>query len=124
MAGYPNFDQSEFTEYIKTHGIDLNPISPRSHTKNVLDSKHRIVRSILIRLLDEDHYNYQSASVQSVRISNELCETDILSALEKSKGFIKPILNVPAEYINKELLEAQEQLDAKQNITRILTGSV
>lgn len=44
----PAFDNSEFTAYLHSLGINASPIPPRRHKNNVLESKHKIIRDIFL----------------------------------------------------------------------------
>eukprot|EP00171_Calliarthron_tuberculosum_P001315 IDg1315t1 len=123
------FDQAFNNDIFKNYLLKLN-ISPRAipsrrHNKNVLESKHRIIRDIYIRLKHQygnDSDNLASVLVQrALRISNDLYGNDVMSANELAKGYTRPILTgqVP-EIVPNELLEANSKLQAKRKLTLIL----
>jgi len=46
----PAFNNTLFKKYLTNCGISIRPIPPRRHSKNVLESKHRVLRDIFLRL--------------------------------------------------------------------------
>ncbi|PXF44010.1 hypothetical protein BWQ96_06243 [Gracilariopsis chorda] len=47
---HPAFQSDPFTSYLNSLGIHPRPILPRRHNKNVLESKHKVIRDIFERL--------------------------------------------------------------------------
>lgn len=121
----PAFDNEPFREYLGNHDIEPRPIPPRRHNKNVIESKHRIIRDIYLRLKStvpdctEDHQKLLIQ--QALRISNDLYGTDVCSAHELAKGYTRPIASgeFPAT-IPEEILNAHHELIAKRRLTLIL----
>ena len=117
------FNNTEFTAYLSCLGINSRPIPPRRHNKNVIESKHRIIRDIYLRLRSATDENNTSALlvVQALRISNDLYGSDVMSAQELAKGYTRPLaadkFPVP---IPDEILAAHEQLLSKRKLTLIL----
>ena len=58
-----HFRQLKFIYYHGLLPIDIGPINPSSQNKNVLESKHRIMRDVFLRIdyviwiLNETHLN-------------------------------------------------------------------
>ena len=47
------FNNKQFRDYLNVHTISARKIPPRRHNKNALESKHRILRDIFLRLKNE-----------------------------------------------------------------------
>lgn len=60
---------------------------------NHIESKHNIIRSIFIRLKEQngDSFVPEIAAYQAFTISNEIHGNNITSAFEIAKGFTKPL---------------------------------
>lgn len=85
------FDNDEFKSYLDSHDIENRPIPARRHNKNVIESKHRIIRDIYLRLKSDSentsqHFNRLIVQ-QALRISNDLYGKDVCSAHELAKGY-------------------------------------
>ena len=115
------FNHDEFKHYLSSIGIEFNPIPPRRHNKNVLESKYGVIRSMFLRLTSEGSLSPKLADMQSVRISNDLYGSEILSSFEMAKGFSRPVtVSSQVVEIDPVLVEAKIQLEAKRKLTRIL----
>jgi len=124
------FKNSEFEEYLQQIGASGRPIPARRHNKNVLESKHKILRNIYLRL--KDQVDVDSASKISTcsdcvlvqrtfRVSNDLYGSDTMSAHELAKGYTRPIgITAHPTYLPSELREAHDKLIAKRKLTLIL----
>ena len=81
----------------KTHldrlGIAIRPVPPGRHSKNNIESKHRVIRSIYLKLKHAagPEHDAVKASYKAVSISNDLYGNDTMSAFELAKGFTKPL---------------------------------
>lgn len=96
-------------------------ILQRCHNKNVLEWKHGVIRSIFLRLMSDDDDNKRLRALQAVRVSNDLCSSDILSDFEMAKGFTKQVdVSSPILEVSQDLLDAPLQLQAKRKPTLIL----
>jgi len=121
----PAFKNKMFEKFAEKYGIALRPLPPRRHSKNVIESKHRIIRDVYLRLKsafkDDPTVNGKILVNQSLRISNDLYGNDVMSAHELAKGYTRPIENgnVP-RCVPKEVVQAQEDLKAKRKLTLIL----
>lgn len=98
----PAFDNVAFKAYLLSCEISARLISPCQHIKNVLESKHRIIRDIFLRLtahanIAEEQSEETQAQVQhflvqkATCISNDLYGKDVASANEPLKGYTRPI---------------------------------
>ena len=77
---------------LNTYGIKIRPVPPRRHHKNSIEPKNRTIRSIFLRIKNENpKISDELASVRSIRISNDLYGSDTLSSFEMARGFTKPI---------------------------------
>ena len=121
VLGDAAFKRDVFINFLRMNDTEFCPIPPRRHNKNVLESKHGVIRGIFLRLLNEDQSNAELAAVQAVPISNDLYGSDILSSFEMAKGFTKPVVSdAQARPLHPDLMNAQLQLEAKRKFTRIL----
>lgn len=98
---------------------------PRRHNKNILESKHGVIREIFLRLKNENSnaaYTTDFLLVQqSFRISNDLYGNDELSAHELAKGYTRPVIaGTYPVLVPRELIEAQKTLASKRKLTLIL----
>lgn len=87
------FDSDEFKEHLVRHGTEFRPIPSRRHSKNVLESKHGVIRNVFLGILQENDDNAQLSALQAVSISKDLYGSHILSSFELVKGFNKPVVN-------------------------------
>ena len=116
------FDNAKFQDYLQLYDITPRPIPARRHNKNVLESKHRVIRDIFLRLSDHQENTNEGLLIQqAIRISNDLYGNDVLSAHELAKGYTRPIdKKVVPSLIPDELLKAHEVLIAKRKLNLIL----
>lgn len=120
VRGDQAFNHTEFTNFISSIGATFGPIPPRRHQKNVIESKHGIIRSIFIRLkADKPDMDASTLVQQSFLISNNLYGSDIMSAYEMAHGFPRPLNGIVHE-IDDEIIDAQNTLEAKRKLTTIL----
>lgn len=67
---------------IGNNGTLFHPTPPRRHRKNVLESKHGIILSILLRLRESVPYSLEIVSAErEIRISDDLYVSDTLCAI-------------------------------------------
>lgn len=91
----------------------------------MIESKHRIIRDVFLRLKAESKNDPPvSSSIlvkQAIRITNNLYGNDVASAHELAKGYPRPVLNgsIPMK-CPKEFLETHENLKAQRKLTHIL----
>lgn len=52
IIGDKAFNNDIFIDHIKEYGIKFSPIPPRRHSKNAIESKHRVIRDVFLRLED------------------------------------------------------------------------
>ncbi len=116
------FDNKIFKNFLNVYGIESRPIPARRHEKNVLESKHKIIRDIFIRLESEsDPSSEAMRAQQAIIISNDLCGNDVCSAYELSKGFSRPIeTGTTPKIIPVEIMKARDAVMAKRKINLIL----
>lgn len=126
MHGDNAFNNNEFAEYIKQSHIKFRPVPPRRHSKNPLESKHNIIRSIFLRLnaSSDPQIPPELMAYRAIRISNDLYGSDVLSSFELAKGFTKPLdekdgLNV----ISNDLIDAHDTIKAKRKLNLILRSN-
>lgn len=110
---------------MKSHEIKARPIPARRHYKYVVESKHKVIRDIYLRLKDE----YQPKNEQeemmiiqaALRISNNLYGNDICSVKELAKGYTRSVENgsLPVK-IPDVISEAYKNLIASRKLKSIL----
>ncbi len=77
------FANERFLQFLELYGIERRPIPARRHNKNVLESKHKVIRDILLRLENgSDDVGESLRAQQSIRISNDLYGNSVCSAHE------------------------------------------
>ena len=86
------FDINEFNEFFALHDINSRPIPARRHNKNVIESKHKIIRDIFLRIKTSlPECSETLAAKQAIRTSNDLYGNYVCSSHELAKGFTRPI---------------------------------
>lgn len=129
VAFDPGFNNDQFKSFLEKYGVLVRPLPPRRHSKNVIESKHRIIRDIYLRLKSstEDH-STQSDKVliyQALRISNDLYGNDVMSASELAKGYTRPVFNGKTPIlVPDEIINAHQILKAKRKLTMILRSKI
>ena len=68
--GYPEsihgdkaFDASNFKSYMKERDISFRPVPPGRHSKNTIESKHNVIRSIYLRLKQDKGDSHKATLV-------------------------------------------------------------
>ena len=127
--GYPNnivydkaFDCAEFKEYISKTGIIGNPVPSRRHNKNVLESKHKVLRDIYMRLGNENNDCPRILIQHMFRISNLLYGNDVMSTYELAHGTCPSVMGNQIISIPDELQEAHRELKAKRKLKKVLSS--
>lgn len=123
------FNNSEFLEFAKHNQFETVALPPRRHNKNVIESKHKIIRDIYIRLKDQaESENAKSVNVKNliqhaIRVSNDLYGNSVMSAQELAKGYTRPVTpDTPTINIPNEIRQAQEKLQARRKLNLILNS--
>lgn len=120
VRGDTAFNNEQFISFIHEIGSSFGPVPPRRHQKNVIESKHGIIRSIIIRLQHaQPERDNRRLALQVLSISNDLSGSDIISAFEMARGFSRPISN-EINFIGQDIVDAQQTIQAKRNLTKIL----
>ena len=115
------FATSEFEKFLDEYGIQKRRIPARRHNKLAIESKHRSIRDIFIRLEVANPQTEKSLLVhRALRISNDLYGNEVLSAHEQAKGYTRPICNHSPVTVPNELVNAQKDLLAKRKLNLIL----
>lgn len=97
----------------------------RRQSKNPLDSKHGVIRSI-IYLQQSAHSFIDSRilAIHAVGISNSLYWSDLASSFELAKGYTKPLLpNIIHAPLPEEIAKARDKSIAKDTLTKILRSN-
>jgi len=122
----PAFENSLFKSYVELYDIATRPIPPRRHNKNVIESKHRIIRDIFLRLKVSNEELSVPSKIpiliqQAIRISNDLYGNDTMSSTELAKGYSRPIRTGDKPVlVPEEIRTAHEVLIAKRKLNLIL----
>lgn len=83
-----------FKTYMDERSIQFWFVSSGRHRKNPLDSKHGLMRSIFLKLReDEPDAPPELYAMRAVAISNELYGNYVMSSFELPKGFKKPVIS-------------------------------
>ena len=116
------FANKVFNDFLSLHDINPRPIPARRHNKNVIESKHKIIRDILLRIAaNNEAISDIIGAQQAIRISNDLYGNDTCSAHELSKRFTRPIVpGTLPKIVPQDLLIARETLMAKRKLNLIL----
>lgn len=116
------FKNETFVSFLNEIGAKLQPVPPRRHYKNVLESKHCVIRSIYLQLRSAaPDFDKHLHCYQYVAISNELYGSDTVSAFELAKGFTKPVETDSVQRIlPADVRYAHEELKAKRKLNLIL----
>lgn len=121
MLGYPALNHVKFLQYLSSLDIGFKPIPPHRPSKNVLESKHDVIRSIFLILMRDDAMSTELAAMQAVCISNDLYGSDVISDFDMAKGFIRAItISSQVSEIDSDVIDAQLQLEANYKFTMIL----
>lgn len=121
IRGDRAFCEGEFNKYIDHLDIKFELVPNGRHYKNAIESKNNVIRSMFIRLTEEDNNELDIllAAYKAVSISNTLYGNNALSAFDMAKGFSKPVDSVP-QTIPEELLEAQKNSTAERKLAAVL----
>lgn len=77
------FQKGVCKEMLDSHGTSLHNVTLRGHSKNVLELKYFVIRSIYICLCRANHaMSKTDAPRQSIRVSNEMYGNTVLSAFK------------------------------------------
>ena len=122
VQGDTPFQKSEFSKYLDAIGTDSRPAPPYRHSKQALESKHRVIRDIFIRLNVSNSSNVDKKflALQAVRISNDLYGNDIASSNELAKGYTRPVSPSSPIKLPASIAEAHDELIAKRKLNAIL----
>ena len=123
LYGDKAFKANEFQSYIEELGITLRPVTPVRHSKSAIGSKHRVIRSIYLRLKESagTRHNAILAAYKAVSISNDLNGNDTMSAFELAKGFTKPVCSKPAGCaVPDDVIMAHEKIQARRKLAIML----
>lgn len=122
IQGDNSFNKTRFIQFLRELGTEFRPIPARIHSKNAIESKLGIIRSVFLWLkAANDTVQDHQLVYQAVRISNQLYGSDTLSAFEMDKGYTVPVTAGTApNLVPDELISAQQALAAKRKMILIL----
>lgn len=95
-------------------------VPPGRHYKNAIESKHSIIRSIYLRILDNcNNINPSIAALRAVAVSNDLYGNHTVSAYEMAKGYTRPFEGSPIS-LPQEMLDAHLNMQARRKLSMIM----
>lgn len=116
------FRHEVFQDYLSQYGTSFRPVPTRRHHKNVLESKHGVIRAIYLRLKSASPSSVPGLlAASAVRISNEMYGSETMSSFELAKGYTLPVdANGLPQVTPPELIQARDTLVAKRKLTLML----
>ncbi len=110
------FDVDAFKTFLQENDITPHKLPVRRHNKFSMESKHRVLRDIYIRLkhaAPDESFSHRVA--KTFRISNDLYGNDVMSAYESAKGFTRPIIpSSTTKKVPEDIRISQKELIAKR----------
>ena len=108
--------------FLSTFDVENRPIPARRHYKNVLESKHKIIKDIFLQVKENNETLSDTIPAQqAIRISNGRYGNDVCSSYEIAKGYTRAI--EPGEFpkiLPEDIQKARKVLIAKQKLNLIL----
>jgi len=93
ILGDKAFAHGSFKSYLESCEIRFKCVPPRRHSKNPLERKHGIIRSIFLKLQTASTDTQpELLALRAVEISKDLYGNDVMSSSEMAKGYTKPVL--------------------------------
>lgn len=124
IQGDQAFNNDIFKNHLQTHGTGFRPVPPRRHSKNAIESKHRIIRDIYLRLVSANpDVSTKLLVLQAIRVSNDLYGNDVASANELAKGYTRPIVTGSFFHVPDDVRAAHQELIAKRKLNKILRSN-
>ena len=121
IQGDQAFNNDIFKNYLKKQGTEFRPVPPRRHSKNTIESKHRIIRDIYLRLKSANpDVSTKLLVLQATRVSNDLYGNDVASANELAKGYTRLLIHVSLFHMPQDVRVAHQELLAKRKLNKIL----
>lgn len=119
------FQKEPFDNFLSSYDVQLRPVPPRRHQKNMIESRYGVVRSIFLRLRHADSNAPATVlAIRAVWISNDLYRNDVFSSFEPAKGSTRPV-DSPSTIrsIPENIIESQDKITAKRKLNRILRSN-
>ena len=118
------FANKEFTEFLSLHGINARSVPAQCHNKNVIESKHKVIKDIFLRTKSTNADLCETLAVQqAIHISNDLCGNDTCFAHELAKDFTRAIVpDILPKIVPKDLVTARKTLIAKRKFNLTLSS--
>ncbi len=122
MKGDEAFEKGVFREHLNELGIKFELVPKGRHYKNPIESKHSIIRSVFIRLMNTTNKRFtpEYCAIKAVSISNDLYGNNIMSAFEMSKGYTKSIEGNSLIEISPEIEKAYVDIQARRKLANIM----
>lgn len=115
VRGDTAFSTAEFISHLSWLGIKFELVPPGRHYKNAIESKHGIIRSIFILLMeDSSNLSCELKALRAVSISNDLYGNHLVSSFEIAKGYKRPVVGSPVE-LPDELIDANIKMRQGQS---------
>lgn len=119
IIGNDAFNHIYFCESFYSIGSQLESVPPQRHQRNVRESKHRIIRSVHIRLrVVSPQTGSRIHEAQATDASNPHYCSDIMSAHENSHWFYKPV-NDDIKILPEDVISAQQTFGYEQKVAKI-----
>lgn len=116
-----DFIAGSFKAVYKEQNIKVFLALPIRHNKNVIKSKHDMIRSIFLRLTNEHRDLPKNLLAQrAVSILDEVYGSKPMYAFELVKDYTKPIDGKNVQIVPDEILDAQYRLPARRKLALIL----
>ena len=110
-----------FESFCDSRDIKISPVPPHRHSKNAIESKHGIIRSVFLKMKHAPpDVSHELLAMRAVSVSNDLYGNDLMSSFELAKGFTKPVIHRSITEIPDDVVNAQIKLQAKRKLALIL----
>ena len=121
VVGDKAYDCEECLSYRSGFGSKFRLVPRQRHNKNPMESKHKVIRDIFIRLKSANQDKSSSLlAQQAIRISNDLYGNDVVSAHELAKGYTRPVQSGSLFHLPDAVSNAHDELIGKRKLNKIL----
>lgn len=123
IQGAEAFSTDECLESLRSRVISFRPVLPGTHSWNMIEIKHPIIRSIILQIkkADRDNIDERSSPIRAITISNDLYENETLFAIALGRDLTKPppTPNL-VQALPDDIVTAYENLQARRKPALIL----
>lgn len=111
----------KFEKFCQDQDIKEDPRPAKRHSKNVIESKHGLIRSVFLNPVSASpHAPKEQLALQALSISNDLNHLNIMSAFELVKGFTRPVDVNRVHAVPDEIINAELKLSERRKMSLIL----